>query len=95
VGKSEPIVVYELISEKGKWTPEIAKMVDLYSQGIASFYKQEWDKAIEILTESDKFEPYRGFAKTTPSRELIKNCQKYKLGPPGSNWDGVNTLTSK
>lgn len=95
VGKSEPIVVYELISEKGKWTPEIAKMVDLYSQGIAAFYKQEWDRAIEILTESDKLEPYRGFAKTTPSKELVKNCQKYKLSPPGQNWDGVNTLTSK
>ena len=95
VGKSEPIVVYELISEKGKWTPEIAKMVDLYSQGIAAFYKQEWDKAIEILMESDKLEPYRGFAKTTPSKELMKNCQKYKLSPPGPNWDGVNTLTSK
>jgi adenylate cyclase len=95
VGKSEPIVVYELISEKGKWTPQIAKMVDLYSQGIAAFYKQEWDRATEILTESDKLEPYRGFAKTTPSKELIKNCQKYKLSPPGPNWDGVNTLTSK
>jgi adenylate cyclase len=95
VGKSEPIVVYELISEKGKWAPEIEKMVDLYSQGVAAFYKQEWDRAIEILTESDKLEPYRGFAKTTPSKELIRNCQKYKQAPPGPNWDGVNTLTSK
>jgi adenylate cyclase len=70
-------------------------MVDLYSQGMAAFYKQEWDSAIGILTESDKLEPYRNFAKTTPSRELIKNCQKYKVIPPGPDWDGVNKLTSK
>jgi class 3 adenylate cyclase/CHASE2 domain-containing sensor protein len=95
VGKSEPIVVYELISEKGKWSPEVAKMVDLYSQGLASFYKQEWDKAIEILTESDKLEPYRHFAKTTPSKKVIGYCQQFKAAPPGPDWDGVIRLTSK
>ena len=95
VGKSEPIVVYELISEKGKWTPEVAKMVDLYSQGLASFYKQEWDRAIEILSESDKLEPYRTFAKTTPSKKVIGYCEQFKKDPPGADWDGVIRLTSK
>ncbi len=95
VGKSEPVVIYELIAEKGKATPDIAKMVELYSNGLAAFYKQDWDKAIEILTESDKLEPYRLVAKTTPSKELIKNCERYKQEPPGPNWDGVNKLTSK
>jgi adenylate cyclase len=95
VGKSEPIVVYELISEKGKWSTEVAKMVDLYSQGLASFYKQEWDRAIEILTESDKLEPYRHFAKTTPSKKVIGYCQQFKASSPGPDWDGVIRLTSK
>jgi adenylate cyclase len=95
VGKSEPVVVYELMSEKGKLPPELVTMRDLYSQGMASFYKQEWDRAITALTESDKLEPYRGFAKTTPSKELIKICLGYKENPPGPNWDGVNRLTSK
>lgn len=95
VGKSEPVVVYELMSEKGKLPPELVTMRDLYSQGMASFYKQEWDRAVEALTESDKLEPYRSFAKTTPSRELIKVCLRYKEKPPGPDWDGVNRLTSK
>jgi adenylate cyclase len=95
VGKSEPIVVYELIAEKGKWSPDIAKMVGLYSEGLASFYKQEWDKAIEILTESDKLEPFRAFAKTTPSKKVIGYCQEFKANPPGPDWDGVIRLTSK
>jgi len=95
VGKSEPIVVYELIAEKGKSTPDIAKMVDLYSQGLAAFYKQEWDKAIEILTESDKLEPYRNFAKITPSKKVIGYCLDFKKSSPGPDWDGVIRLTSK
>jgi adenylate cyclase len=95
VGKSEPVVVYELISEKGKWDPEVAKMAGLYSQGLESFYKQEWDKAIELLMESDKLEPYRSFAKITPSKKIIGYCQQFKENPPGPGWDGVRGLTSK
>jgi adenylate cyclase len=95
VGKSEPVVVYELMSVRGKLPPELATMRDLYSQGMASFYKQEWDRAVEALTEADKIEPYRSFAKTTPSKELIRNCLKYKEKPPGPDWDGVNRLASK
>jgi adenylate cyclase len=95
VGKSEPVVVYELMSGKGKLPPELVTMRDLYSQGMANFYKQEWDGAITALTESDKLEPFRSFAKTTPSKELIRNCLRYKEKPPGPDWDGVNRLTSK
>jgi adenylate cyclase len=95
VGKSEPIVVYELMSAVGRLSPELTKMRELYSLGMAHFYKQEWDAAIETLTEAEKLEPYRTFAKTTPSTELLVNCHKYKQNPPGPDWDGVNRLTSK
>ncbi len=95
VGKSEPVVVYELMAEKGKLSPELLAMRDLYSRGLASFCKQEWDTAIGILAEADKLEPYRAFAKTTPSREIIGMCRKYEIEPPGPDWDGVNRLTLK
>ncbi len=95
VGKSGPIVVYELMAERGKLPPELAAMRDLYSRGLASFHEQEWDAAIGILTEADKLEPYRGCAKTTPSRKLIGLCGDHKKFPPGPGWDGVNRLTSK
>jgi adenylate cyclase len=95
VGKSEPIVVYELMAEREKLSPDLVKMRNLYSQGLASFHKQEWDTASGILAEADKLEPYRGCAKTTPSRKLISLCGDYKKSPPGPDWDGVNRLTSK
>jgi adenylate cyclase len=95
VGKSEPVVVYELMARKGKLSADLEKMRGLYSEGMAHFYKQEWDAAVETLVEAEKLEPYRSFAKTTPSRELIAHCRKYKDNPPGPDWDGVNRLTSK
>ncbi|HUI92197.1 MAG TPA: adenylate/guanylate cyclase domain-containing protein [Chitinivibrionales bacterium] len=95
VGKSEPVTIYELMAEKGKLSTGTAQMRDLYSKGMAHYCKQEWDKAVEVLNESEKLEPYRAFAKTTPSRELIRNCVKYRENPPGPGWEGVNRLTSK
>ncbi len=95
VGKSEPIVVYELMGQAGNLSDDLRKMRELYSAGMAHFYKQEWDKAIEALNESEKLEPYRTFAKITPSRKIMGYCMDYKKTPPGPNWDGVTNLTSK
>lgn len=95
MGKSEPVIVYELLSEKGKLSEEMIKMVSLYSEGLNAFYNQEWDKAIEILTESDKIEPYKDIQKITPSKRVIGYCMQFKENPPGPNWDGVIRLTSK
>jgi len=95
VGKSEPVTIFELMAEKGKLAPELVRMRDLYSQGTAHFYKQDWAKAIEALLEAEKLEPFASFAKTTPSTELLKLCRDYRVNPPPRDWDGVNRLTSK
>jgi len=95
VGKSEPVTVFELLSEKGKLSPELQKLVDLYSQGMAQFYAKEWDTAIATLTQAEEYEPHKTYTKTTPSRNIIKLCNEYKVNPPPQNWDGVNRLESK
>jgi class 3 adenylate cyclase/CHASE2 domain-containing sensor protein len=95
VGKSEPVTVFELLAEKGKLPPELATMRDWYAKGLVHFYKQEWDRSMEALTESERLEPHRAFATTSPSAELLRYCRNYKANPPGKDWDGVNRLTSK
>ena len=97
VGKSEPIVVYELLSEKGKLDPELVKLVDIYKEGMDLYYNQKWDRAIEALTESEKLEPYKEIAPggRSPSRKIISYCEDLKDHPPGDEWDGVAKLTAK
>jgi adenylate cyclase len=97
VGKSEPIVVYELLGEKGKLDSATIKLVEIYQQGLDYFYSQKWDKAIEVLTESEKLEPYREIApgRMSPSKKVIQCCEEFKVNPPGDDWDGVTKLTSK
>jgi adenylate cyclase len=97
VGKSEPVTVYELIALKGELDPKVVRMLDLFNEGINYFYTQEWDKAIKILQESHTLEPFKEIAPKgmTPSKKIIQYCEMYKTDPPGADWDGVISLTSK
>ena len=97
VGKSEPVVVYELIAEKGRLEPDTVRMMETYTNGLALFYQRQWDKAIEVLSESEKWEPFREVApkNMSPSRKIIGYCRDYKAAPPPDDWDGVMQLTSK
>jgi len=95
VGKSEPVTVYELISEKGLLNRDLTKLLELYNQGISYYYNQQWDKAVEAFTASESLEPFKSFASRTPSGIFVKRCGEYKAAPPGRNWDGVYNLTSK
>ncbi len=97
VGKSEPVVVYELMARKGELAPEAAKMVRLYSQGLEYFYAREWDKAISMMKQSEAMEPYRSAApkNMSPSTRIINYCETYKSDPPAPDWDGTSRLTSK
>jgi adenylate cyclase len=97
VGKSEPVVVYELIAPKGSLDPKVVKMLDLFNEGLRLFYTQEWDKALTVLQEAHLLEPLKEIAPkgVTPSKKIIQYCEMYKSNPPGPDWDGVMSLTSK
>jgi adenylate cyclase len=97
VGKSEPVVVYELLCEKGALSSEMQKAMAIYRTGLDYFYTQQWDKAIEAMTESHALEPNASVAPKgmSPSKKIIEYCEQYKASPPGDDWDGVSRLTSK
>ncbi len=97
VGKSEPVTVYELISEKGNEPPEYQDLLGNYNQGLEFFYAQEWQNAIDVLRECEKIEPFRDIAPKgmNPSRRIREYAEVYRDTPPGADWDGVTRLTSK
>jgi adenylate cyclase len=97
VGKSEPVTVYELISEKGQEPPEYGELLGKYNRGLEFFYAQEWENAIETLRECEKIEPFRDIAPKgmNPSRRIREYAEAYRDSPPGADWDGVTRLTAK
>jgi adenylate cyclase len=72
-------------------------LIELFSEGLDLFYKQQWDAAIAAMIESEKLEPNKHVAPKgmSPSRKIISYCEMFKANPPGPDWDGVTQLTSK
>lgn len=95
LGKEEPVKVWELISEVGKEPEQYKKILPAYNEALKLYQDQEWSKAIEAFKVSDALEDMFPGRKTNPSRIYIPRCEHFESNPPGDEWDGVWTLTSK
>ncbi|MBL51043.1 MAG: hypothetical protein CMG57_03705 [Candidatus Marinimicrobia bacterium] len=95
MGKEEPVKVYELISEIGQEPEQYKKILPAYHEALELYKNQEWTKSIEAFKASDALEDMFPGRKTNPSRIYIPRCEHFLANPPGDDWDGVWTLTSK
>jgi len=95
MGKNEPVKVWELISEVGKEPEKYKKILPAYHEALDLYKNQEWTRAIEAFKASDALEDMFAGRKTNPSRIYIPRCEHFMANPPGDDWDGVWTLTSK
>jgi len=94
-GKTEPAQVYELISEIGQEPELYKKVLPAFHEALALYRNQEWRKAIEAFKASDEMEDMFPGRPTNPSRMYIPRCEHYMDNPPGDDWDGAWTMTSK
>jgi adenylate cyclase len=95
VGKSEPVDTVEIMAYKGELSGEHTLMRDLYHQGIELYRQQHWDAATAKFMESAPLEEVFPRRPTNPSQVYIERCAFFKENPPGPDWDGAWTLTSK
>lgn len=95
VGKTEPLNTVEIMAPKMGLSEKETLMRDIYHQGLALYRAQKWDEAKAKLAESERLEEMFTGRPTNPSRVLLERCDFFKANPPGENWDGVWTLTSK
>jgi adenylate cyclase len=90
-GKREPVQIYELLG-KGDPTPEHTLLMKQFQQSLVHYRSQEWNEAIAILEIIRKETKPDDFA----SGVYIKRCETMRdSSPPGPDWDGVFTMTSK
>ena len=94
-GKNIPVKVYELVSHKDNISHENVALVKLFEDGLDLYYQQDWSNALSRFEEAEKIENHFTSRNTTPSNIYIKRCLEFKENPPGKDWDGVWTMTSK
>ena len=94
-GKSKPVQVYELISLKGNLPEGYKETLEAYHSALDLYRNQKWEAALAAFQTSDSLEDMFPGRPTNPSRVYIVRCEHFMENPPGKDWDGSWTLTSK
>lgn len=89
-GKTEGMLIYELLSLKADGRPDLEELVGLSDRGLELFADREFERALEFFDEIGRLRPGDG-----PSRVLADRCRAFLDSPPAEDWDGVYRLASK
>ena len=89
-GKNEPVAIFEPIGHRNDLQESVISELNAYKQALGHFRAQSWDKA-----EADFF----NLRQVSPERLLyqvyLDRIKFYRREPPGNDWDGVFTHTTK
>jgi adenylate cyclase len=88
-GKSDTVRIYELMGEADV-AQDIVDLAGRFTQGLEEYRRQEWDRAETHFSNALKLSP-----DDRPSQCYYDRCRTLKKNPPGNDWDGVYTMTSK
>lgn len=89
-GKDEPVTIYEPIALKSKISKAEKDELKLYNQAVNYYRSQNWDNAEVQFLNLQKQNEGRFIYQL-----YIDRIQQFRSQPPGANWDGVFTHTTK
>ncbi|MER3446904.1 MAG: hypothetical protein C4291_08715 [Candidatus Dadabacteria bacterium] len=90
VGKSQPVRIYELVSEKGKSDDRGIGILEKFQLGINLYRERKWKESTEYFQKILDLDP-----NDKPSQEYLRRCKEYENSPPPPDWQGVFELKSK
>jgi len=79
VGKSEPVVVYEVMDEKTY--NEKKALLDSFDRGLKEFYAGNFKEALNIFVQTEEADP--------PSKHYAEKCKTFISQKPEGEWLGI------
>jgi adenylate cyclase len=89
-GRTRPVGAYELLAEKGKCPPLVARLLPRYEAGLEAYAQQQWDEAVAAFGACLEINPKDG-----PSRAYLNRCHLLKERAAEEEWDGSFALDMK
>ena len=89
-GKSQPVVIYELICREEECNDKHRELCSFFSRALSAYRSRSWREAIDLFSESS-----RALGKDGPSSFYASLCQEYLANPPGDPWSGIIPLKEK
>lgn len=98
-GRSTPVDVHEVTCLRADASPDTLRCVQLFEEGLALYFTQQWDDAIAKFREAQILEPLQpgrdAGVEHTPSEMMLAFCAAVRQQTLPKDWDGVYELTSK
>ena len=88
-GKKKPVLIYELLSEKGKLSKKQQDFMIQFEEGLDLYFKKKWKTAINYFNASLKIK------NDNAAKLFISRCQDFIKDPPPKDWDGVWEMKTK
>ena len=91
VGRSQPVVTYELLGVRG--APDAAALEEfmkVYTEGLTAYFNRAWPSSLAYFDHALQLRP-----DDRPSRIHRERVRHYIQHPPPPEWDGVFILQSK
>ncbi|QSQ27759.1 adenylate/guanylate cyclase domain-containing protein [Pyxidicoccus parkwayensis] len=88
-GKQEPVAIYELRA-MGRPEGADAEAIRVFEEGVDRFIARDWDAAQQRFQRTLELWP-----EDVPSRRYAEAAAAFRTLPPGQDWDGVFTATTK
>ena len=89
-GKSEPVLIYDLMGKIGTLSEQDRLFAHHYENGLASHWNQAWDDALDALIQAAEIRPNDASVKILTDRILM-----FKKTPPPANWHGAHVYMVK
>lgn len=89
VGRETPVRIYELMALKGGLTPEREKQRAQFHQALKIYRARKWEEASALFAELHRLYD------DTAAVYYVRRCRRFMELPPGSDWDGVFSITMK
>lgn len=90
LGKTKPLIVYELISAKEQSDMGRTMQYSIFAQALRAFRDKSWDEAIKGFNSYIAVSGQDG-----PSEFYLRLCEGYKKHPPDDGWNGIVCLDGK
>jgi adenylate cyclase len=88
-GKGQASGIYEIMGE-GEPSPELARFLELYNQGLALYREQQWGEAAAHFQASLELRPGDPL-----SHRYLYLAKQYFEAPPGPEWEAVTRMDEK
>jgi adenylate cyclase len=88
-GRRQPVAIFELLGQE-PLDAELAEFLQVYHQGLQLYKERQWDECLDLFKKAMCLRPHDHHC-----QRYCSLAEKYRIDPPGPDWQGVSTMAHK